>query len=395
MPFPFDLVGSLVGGAASIFGQAQYNKQQRQLAEQANAQQMQMFHESQQFNRQERLDTQQYNRQLMEEQMRYNSPYAQANRLRAAGLNPLNVMGSDAGNLQSIPQSSAATSPAAPQVHLPNQNTLISSADINNIVSSVSNLMQTREDVKGKKISNEFAMARERANIDKTLAEKRNLLASAKLSRAERVKVQTEVDNLELEQQMLNVRIDREQKAYEYDDQMFSSMVRQYQDEHQESVLTQQAQKLANDIQRKFGLKLTERQYQLLGYQCQHLKAEMALLSAQYDLTDQEFRNAIEKNTEMVLKNSMLGIDEKRYSEVKQYIIDSMLADTRSKNAAAGYNEFKTSALGVGLQIAPWLIGGSILKGPKLLKGVKNLFKGKPKVKSYGSDDWSGFYKQW
>lgn len=313
----FGLIGSsLLGGALSLFGNKQYNDAQRDLAQQANEQQYRMFMQSQQFNRQERLDAQDYNRSLLEEQMRYNSPLAQAQRLSAAGLNPANIMGNDAGNLQSVPHSSPSSSPSAPSVQIPNQVPLVNSADINNIASSVSSLLNTREDVKGKQISNEFARQREIANIDKTLAEKYKLLEDKNVSHSQRLKIQADIDESEARREMLYVQIRRENKAAEYDDQLFSGMVQQYNDKHNESVLTQDSQRMANEIVQKFGLKMKEQEYYQLCLASKHIIAETGLLLSQKNLTNKQAKLVIQDTTNKYLQNVGLYKD----NQVKDYI---------------------------------------------------------------------------
>lgn len=326
MPLNFDvgsLAGSLVGGAMSLFGNAQYNRQQAALTRETNAQNLKMFQDAQAFNRQERLESQDFNRSMAEMQMRYNSPAAQAQRLSAAGLNPANVMGGDAGNLQSAPSSSPSSSPGIPAMQTPSQVPLLSSGDISNVMNSVSNMLNVREDVKGKQISNEFARNREIANLDKMIAEKQKLLSDKDLSYAQRMKIQSECDEIESRRELLAVQIRRENKAAEYDDQLFSGLVQQYKDNHNSSVLTQESQRLANEIQSKFGMKMKEREYINLCLASKHIIAELGLLFSQKNLNEKQALNIIADTTSKYLGNIGQFKDLKVRDKLNQLLLKS------------------------------------------------------------------------
>lgn len=345
MSLDFGLLGSgLVGAAASIFGNAQYNNQQAKLAREANAQQYKMFLDSQAFNRQERLETQDYNRSLMEYQMNYNNPLNQASRLKQAGLNPALVMGDNAGNLQSVTPSSPASSPAAPSYQTPNQVPLLNSGDINNIMNSITGLFNAREDIKGKQINNEFARERQRVEIDKLITEKEKLVSDKDVSVETRRKLGQEIDNLKIDRELLEVQKRRETKAAEYDDRLFSGMVQDYADRHQTALLTNKAQEIANEIQSKFGLKMAEREYLKLGVDIKHAIAEIGLLSEQKNMSHEQYINEIHKRSSIILQNAGIRENNKHFkkirSDLEQQIQNSTVISNYESAFAGDMNKY-------------------------------------------------------
>lgn len=96
---------SLVNGIMDLFGQSSANEQNVAMQRETNALNYQMFQESQEFAKAQQ--------QLV---MEYNDPSAQAQRLRAAGVNPASVFGNGSVSEVSAMNPPSATPMVAPQV---------------------------------------------------------------------------------------------------------------------------------------------------------------------------------------------------------------------------------------------------------------------------------------
>ena len=201
---------SLIAGVASTY---YTNLQTSKLADQANGLQYEQFLQSQDFNRneriaaeqyntQERLEAQQFNVGMMRESQLYNSPAAQAQRLRDAGINPASVIGGD-GNMspvQSSPASvSGASSPGIPGQIVPSMENLFQPQMSTGLLDSVMSALDKREDIIGKNTDNQSRAVRNKAEIDKMIAEKESILASKCLTKAQEKKTWQELEVLRVQ----------------------------------------------------------------------------------------------------------------------------------------------------------------------------------------------------
>lgn len=375
------LGGSAVGGLASVLGQSSANRANVQLSREQMEQQYKMFQEANAFNHQERLETQDYNRNMWYEQQKYNSPFNQSQRLALAGVNPAQVLGGNAAEIQgSIPASSPASSSGVPSVSPAHVDNLFGSA-FSNSIGVLSDLMLKKEQVQGMAIDNEYRAREHIVSIDKQLAEKEGLLSSSKLSQASRERIYEEIDNLKIERQLSQNMVDRISVTNQQTDEMFQRSIRHLDDEHEQSLLNREALKLSNKIQQTFGLKMAERQYYQLGIACQHALAEIGLIGSQTHLTDKQVETEVSRCTEQVLKNVQIKHDTAHYPQLRKLINDELRAKIRQSNSSAALSEFGVSAGGLALKAAPWLIGGaaSFSRIPKVLRTLK-LKYGKGKV---------------
>lgn len=201
---------SLIAGVASTY---YTNLQTSRLADQANGLQYQQFLQSQDFNQNERIAAQQYNTQerlesqqfnvgLLKEQQLYNSPAAQSQRLRDAGINPASVIGGD-GNVSTVQSSpasvSGASSPGLPGQIVPSMENLFQPQMSTGLLDSVMSALDKREDIIGKNKDNQIRDVRNKAEIDKMIAEKEESLARGDLTRAETKKTWEELQVLRVQ----------------------------------------------------------------------------------------------------------------------------------------------------------------------------------------------------
>lgn len=339
MPISFD-VGSLVGGLASLASANQYNRSQERIAQQANEYNYKMFQEANAFNRQERLETQDYNRSLMEQQMAYNNPAAQAARLSAAGFNPANMYKGDAGNLQSVPNSSPASSASASPYVTPNQMPLMSSQDISNILGSVSSALLNKEEIKGKQIDNEFARNRQQAEIDNLIESRLKSLSDRSLNPERKKEIIANIKKLESDRELIAIQNRREQLAYKYDDQMLSNIVQQQLDTHNKTLVEQESIEIANKIQNMFGKRLASAQLNAIQEATKETIQRVSNLVEEGKLTKQQVKTETARTLSEEMNSQNLQIDNQYHNRIVDLTVQSLEKNVRQQGADY-WNPFK------------------------------------------------------
>lgn len=170
----------LFDGVFNLFGTALTNSANIGMANDANELQYRMFQQSQEYNTHEREmaelyntsereAAQQFNLDMWNKQNAYNSPAAQAARLRAAGVNPYAVLNGQQGTAGQVQSSSPASvspasSPAAPQPIVPQMQNALNG--FGGSVDEILNILERREDIKGKQIDNETRRAKNVKELD-------------------------------------------------------------------------------------------------------------------------------------------------------------------------------------------------------------------------------------
>lgn len=299
------LVGSLVGGAASIFGSSSANRANADSQSSANQANLQIARENNAFNRQERLETQQFNRDMWYEQQNYNSPIAQAARLRAGGFNPSLVM-DDAGNSTSpVTSSPVSAAPVAP----------IQAAHYDNIFASAPAYMQNAasamlqaEQAKGIGIDNQTKLQQNMAAIDNMIADTESKLAKKHLDDRQRINLEDMLHTQKVQRDYLEFQYDREFRHSQFDDETWRKQLRALDDEHEFKTAQTDSLKIANAIQNKYGMRITQLQIAKMSVEIREAQARIGLLSQQTHLTSAQVTHEYQKASETIART--LGIKQ-------------------------------------------------------------------------------------
>lgn len=223
----------LFDGVFNLFGTALTNSANIGMANDANELQYRMFQESQQYNTHEREmaelyntsereAAQQFNLDMWNKQNAYNSPTAQAARLRAAGVNPYAVLNGQQGTAGQVQSSSPASvspalSPAAPQPIVPQMQNPLSG--FGSSVDEILNILERREDIRGKHIDNETRRARNVKELDKMSEEIEHSFYDRALSQQKRWNLEEEWNRIryaaQREKYLMHIDSVRAQKADE------------------------------------------------------------------------------------------------------------------------------------------------------------------------------------
>lgn len=274
-----NIIGPAISAGASHINQfMQYlsnnrtNNANRDIAREANEWNYRMFQEGNNFNREERLATQAwndymfgrqmayntservaaqayntqereaaqaYNTQMWHAQNAYNSPAAQAERMRAAGLNPslASLQPGTASSIQSTPASSSGASAAAPtsspgsSVSPPTAvvPTMIPEYDgslLNQSITAMVGALGQLESIKGQSIDNESRGARNKAALDNMLEDLINKRAAGKLSAKELEHLDQQIKHLGLVADYQRMTNDRFNNLASQADQMFQREIK-------------------------------------------------------------------------------------------------------------------------------------------------------------------------
>lgn len=325
------LLGGLLGGAMSSSSQRDANETNIRLQQQSNA-----------FNRQERLESQEWNRQQWLDANAYNTPLAQAERLRAAGLNPSLVMdGSSAQGIQSVPQSSPVSSAPAPTVQ-----PIFNAEQFSRPFSEMAQVLSQVETWRGQRMDNETRLAKNIAELEKTIEEKQSIVQSKEKTFAERRLAEQQLDTAKVEYNILKFQQQRQYVAAYQQDTQFERSLAAMADAHNESILRQQSIKLANDIQASTGLKMAEKQLSILDVQLSKARAEIGLLSSQVHVNEQTIQNMIEDKSKVIAER--LGIEEsnKQFKETRGLIAQQLKNTVAVGNLAAAQSRDHSKARG-------------------------------------------------
>lgn len=334
----YAIIPALIGAAGSIFGsilsshsQSEANEANMRLQQQANA-----------FNHQERIETQDWNRQQWLDANAYNTPAMQAERLRAAGLNPTAVMSGDAGaGIQSVPSSSPASSATSPNIQ-----PTVTQDMFSRPLSDMLNVLNGIESFRGSRMDNETRLAKNIADLEKTIAEKEKIVQDKDKTYVERRLAEQSLDTAKVEYNMLKFQQQRQSVAAYQQDTQFERAMAALADQHNESVLRQQSMTLANDIQKVTGMKLAEQQLATLDVQLSKARAEIGLISSQQHVNEQNIDNMIEDKSKTIAER--LGIEEqnKQFKQVRGLITKQLQNSVAVGNLSAAQARDHSKARG-------------------------------------------------
>lgn len=309
-------LSGLTSGVASLVGQHLANQTNIKLAREANALQYEMFNKANSFNRQERLETQDFNRQMMLEQQAYNTPSAQAERLRAAGINPMAVLGDSAGFAQQV-SSSAASSSGVPGMHAPEVSNEFNPQSISVIMDSVLGALDKKEDIASKRLDNEIKSATKIEEIQRRKLEMAQAFENKELTKNQRIKLQKEYDVLEIQEKMLNFDKDRQKDLARMADDTFLATMRSLNDQHNKVLFDMNMDKLRFNLERFISN--------------ENLKISQGQLSAAVTNASANYMNAV--STRQKSMSDIKINDVSRDILKKQLIKEGVAADVAEKTS--------------------------------------------------------------
>lgn len=327
---------SLIGGLASTY---YTNRMNKQLANQANALSYQQFLQSQafnesermaaqnystqeriaaqQYNTQERLEAQQFNEAQLKQMQEYNSPAAQSQRLRDAGINPASVISGD-GNMSPVTTSpasssgasvSGASSPGLPGMALPSMENLFQPQMSTGILDSVMSALDKREDIVGKNVDNQTRAARNKAELEKLIADKENAIASKKLTKAQTKKVWQELEGLRVQKSILDNELTMSKARADNINRTIQLEFDKYQLERDKHEFDKAAQRFTAELQER-GMQVNEAQAQAAiaetMQQIRSMQVNDKLVNAQTVCKMLEKNGLVLDNSRKATENAML-----------------------------------------------------------------------------------------
>lgn len=283
------------------------------------------------FNRQERKETEDYNRQMWLMQQSYNSPLMQAERLRAAGINPAMVMdGNAAGAVGPVASSSPASvspsgAPSAGTASIPtmqaaNTEPLVRQGDIGNAINQFADALNKRETLVGQRLDNETRLAQNIATLEKTIQEKENLLENKNLTASERERLRVEIDSAKVQLDIFKHQRDRQGIVAEHEDLEFGSRMRAYDDAHRAADDTHKAMDLANKLESKFGERFKEAELDKFKVEYERARAEIGLLFSQKNLSDAQKQKVLADKAETLARTLGIKHDNQMFNMCKDMI---------------------------------------------------------------------------
>lgn len=378
------LASSLGGSILNFFGNRETNATNTANTQYANLMNLLIHQADNAFNKSERIASQNWNRDMWYEQQAYNTPAAQAARLRAAGINPANVLGGDsAGSVGSIASSQPASAAAASLMQVPQITNPFDVQSITAPLTAIADAALKFNQAEQVGIQNQTEGQRQMANLDNMIADTQKKMSDKNLSEAERKRAEAEYDNLLVQKRMLTFTANNQAHEQWKSDMLFKNEMDAAWDAHLESQERTENLRLANEIQRATGMRMAEKQLAMLDVQMQHARVEIGLINSTKFLADAQKLHEIEKKSETITRKLGLQAQNEEFAKTKYLIRQQLEADIRQKNAAAGLSEFGTSAGNAVLKLAPLALpfGGAMWKGYKYAKGAYSSWKfSRPKV---------------
>lgn len=313
--------GSLISGAASIFGSSSANKANADAQAAANETNLQIARENNAFNKQERLETQQFNRDMWYEQQAYNSPVQQAARLRAAGLNPGLVM-DDSGNVGSVVSSTPASASSPIPMQAPHYENTYSS--LPSTMSGLSSAMVQAEQAKGLAIDNQTKLADNLSRIENNIADTQSKLASKKLTDRQRKNLEDYLQTQKVQREYLEFQYDREFRHSAYDDETWSKQLRALDDEHEFKTAQTEAVSIANKLQSQFGVKMNNMQLAKMAVEIRQAEAQIGLLAESKHLTQSQIFHEYQKASETIARTVGIKQNNKLFEKTSRTIASEM-----------------------------------------------------------------------
>lgn len=317
----FSLAGTLAGGVLNLLQQDRANQANVSIANANNVMQRVIHEQDNAFNRQERLETQQYNLDMWNKQNAYNSPYAQSERLLAAGINPRAVMDADsAKSISPIASSSPASASSMPGLHVPQVQPL----DMSFLGSAMMNYATYRKissEAKGNEIDNLTRLQRNQNDLNLQLADIEMKLSQKDLNNDLRSYYVQQKNYLEVQQRYLDFQIDREKNLATYDDDMMMSQLMSYQDQHRNAWINYQAVDFNLELQRKYAGKIQSATLRNISAETANMLADEKLKVVLKGKTKEETRKIIAERTSEILRQNGIKAD----SQVKAGIVNALV----------------------------------------------------------------------
>lgn len=315
------LAGTLAGGVLNLLQQDRANQANVSIANANNVMQRVIHEQDNAFNRQERLEAQQYNLDMWNKQNAYNSPYAQAERLLAAGINPRAVMDADAAkSISPIASSSPASASSMPGLHSPQVQPL----DMSFLGSAMMNYATYRKissEAKGNEIDNLTRLQRNQNDLNLQLADIEQKLSQKDLNNDLRSYYVQQKNYLEVQQRYLDFQIDREKNLATYDDDMMMSQIMSYQDQHRNAWINYHAAEFNLELQRKYAGKIQAATLRNISAETANMLADEKLKVVLKGKTKEEMRKIIAERTSEILRQNGIRADNK----VKAGIVDALV----------------------------------------------------------------------
>lgn len=315
------LAGTLAGGVLNLLQQDRANQANVSIANANNVMQRVIHEQDNAFNRQERLEAQQYNLDMWNKQNAYNSPYAQSERLLAAGINPRAVMDADsAKSISPIASSSPASASSMPGLHAPQVQPL----DMSFLGSAMMNYATYRKissEAKGNEIDNLTRLQRNQNDLNLQLADIEMKLSQKDLNNDLRSYYVQQKNYLEVQQRYLDFQIDREKNLATYDDDMMMSQLMTYQDQHRNAWINYQAAEFNLELQRKYAGKVQAATLRNISAETANMLADEKLKVVLKGKTKEETRKIIAERTSEILRQNGIRADNK----VKSGIVDALI----------------------------------------------------------------------
>lgn len=315
------LAGTLAGGVLNLLQQDRANQANVSIANANNVMQRVIHEQDNAFNRQERLEAQQYNLDMWNKQNAYNSPYAQAERLLAAGINPRAVMDADAAkSISPIASSSPASASSMPGLHVPQFQPL----DMSFLGTAMMNYATYRKiasEAKGNEIDNLTRLQRNQNDLNLQLADIEQKLSQKDLNNDLRSYYVQQKNYLEVQQRYLDFQIDREKNLATYDDDMQLSQLMSYQDQHRNAWINYQAAEFNLELQRKYAGKIQSATLRNISAETANMLADEKLKVVLKGKTKEETRKIIAERTSEILRQNGIRADNK----VKAGIVDALV----------------------------------------------------------------------
>lgn len=328
----FDFISAaanLADPVLNFLGITQTNDANKSIANHNNQTSMDLMRESNEFNRQERLSSQWFNAAMMREQMayntserlasqqwnleqwnrqnQYNSPAAQAERLRAAGLNPAAVINGDNGSVASVastPSSaSAASSSPASAVNPPvlQSPTLVNPFE-HGMIRSMLEMQSMREDVKEKRIDNETRGAKNLQELENMRADLQQIVTNTNLSKEKRLNALRERKILDIQIASDMFRQRRQSIEAAHDDMSWFSTIRAMEDAHKMSQLNY-------ELNSRFGVALKQAELSKLYTDIAEARQRIESMKVSNRYTEVQIRHEAYKQAETIQRVNGLSFD--------------------------------------------------------------------------------------
>lgn len=331
-----DILGSLVSGLFGLFGSLFTNSSNSSNVAKTNQMNQAMMREQNSFNRAERLETQDWNWNrtvdMFNMNNEYNSPIAQAARLRAAGLNPANVMGNDnnIAQVQSVPQSSPMSS--APFAGAIAHQNLDPTASMVALASAFSQIQKTNAETEAQRTNNETQSLKNNVEIEKVKADINKTLKDTEVSEEQKHSLRLQYNLLAQQQEMNQFQLRNQEKRWTMEQQQFDKNMRQLDDQHALNQLNYTLSSLDAQIKEFDVSKLPIR----FKYELMFKRQELKNMVANEKLTYAQALHEAHKQIETIARTSLLSQEYEKGT----YQLSGMSLDSSRDKDISSIREF-------------------------------------------------------